>query len=338
MFKMTSNIVFTIYFNNGFNNEFKKVTVKPNAIKWSRSIYDLSDTATIILPAVGRLTRGIDGKKIKTTDLLIGGTPVSIYAGYDNKNDLHFKGFISRVNFKIPVEIECEGYSYILRNKLGIDKSYKNTTVKSILQELIGDTEIKLHPDIPNIPIEKCQFINASGIQVLEWFKEKCLLTVYFVYDQIYVGGDTLVPGQTIKLRLGWNVVKDDELKFHPKEFADVKISILNRQANGQFISQTSSNNNGQISGIKKIRTLISDPKTMKAIAERERTLLVNSGYEGMVTAFLKPFATPGMVALIYDTKFKQRTGKYFITGIEGSFSKSGGRQKIKIGYFLGKV
>lgn len=325
MFKMTASVSF-----KGFK------PVKPNALTWSRSVENFSDTAQVKLPNKARIVGGVnDGKFVQTGTQFPEGTLVEIYAGYNGENDLQFKGFVRRINFTIPVEIECEGYSYQLRKKLGINKSYKATTIKSILADLIQGTDIKLHPSIPNIPIEKVTFQNASGIQVLEWMKEKCLLTCYFVYDQLYVGGLQLAPSTTAKFRLGWNVVKDNELKFNEKEFSEVKITVLNRKANGQ-LSGKSSAPHGIVSGVKKLKTLITDSKTQSDIAERERGFIKNRGYEGTITAFLKPFVVPNMAVQIEDLKYKSRTGKYFVTGVDGSFSKSGGRQKIKIGNTLG--
>jgi hypothetical protein len=321
MFKMTADVKF-----QGFK------AVKPNALTWKRSVDNFSDSATIKLPNLAR----IEYKTIQTGTQFQEGTPVSIYAGYNGENDLQFKGFVRRINFTVPVEIECEGYSYQLRKKLGINKSYRSTTIKAILTDLIGGTDIKLHPAIPDIPIDKVVFQNASGIQVLEWMKEKCLLTAYFVYDELYVGGLQLAPGSTVKFRLGWNIVKDNELKFNEKEFAQVKISVYTKGSNGD-VSKQSSTPNGMVSGEKKFKTLITDAKTQKDIAERERQTILNAGYEGTITAFLKPFVAPGMAAQIDDPKYKARTGKYFINGVEGSFSAgSGGRQKVKIGRSLG--
>jgi hypothetical protein len=320
MFKMTADIKFT-----GFK------AIKPNSLTWNRSVDNFSDTATIKLPNQCKF----NDKTIQTGTQFPEGTPVLIDAGYNGKNDLQFQGFVRRINFTIPVEIECEGYSYQLRKKIGINKSYQSTTIKAILTDLIAGTDIKLHPAIPNIPIDKVTFQNASGIQILEWMKDKCLLTCYFVYNQLYVGGLQLVPEATAKLRLGYNVVKDNELKFNEKEFAQVKITVLNRSKRGTLSGQSSSPS-GKISGVKKLRTVITDTKTQADIATRERQTLVNRGYEGAITAFIKPFVTPGMAVQIDDVKYKARTGKYFVTGVEGSFSKSGGRQKIKIGSSLG--
>jgi len=309
--------------------------VKPNAVKWSRSVDNYSDSATIKLPAISMLKREGDVyERVQTGLQFKEGMLVEVNAGYNGLNDLRFKGFLRRINFTIPLEIECEGYSYQLRKKLDFSKSYKSTTVLKILEDLIQGTDIKLSSDIPNIPLEKATFQNCTGIQVLEWLKEKCLLTVYFNYDTLYVGMLQLQPKKSVKFRLGWNVIKDNELKFNDqKEFAEVRIQVASRKKDGKKEKSFVGKKDGQV---KKFRSVLKDSSVLAAIAQEKRNEILNRGYEGGITAFLKPFAEPGMAAIIDDTKYPDRKGKYFISGIDGDFSSSGGRQKVKIGNSLG--
>lgn len=326
MFRMTSEI-----------NIGQFTNIKPNAIAWERSVENFSDSASIKLPSIARLKRNADtyDKNVVQTGLQFKeGMKVEIFAGYDGENDLRFKGFVRRINFTIPVEVECEGYSYQLRKKLDFSKSYKNTTVKAILNDLIQGTDIKLSDQIPSIPIDKATFQNVTGIQVLEWLKEKCLLAVYFNFDTLYVGGLELEPKTTVKLRLGWNVIKDSELKFNDqKEFAEVRIQLDHREKTGKKKGTFVGKKNGQV---KKLKTPITDEATKKNIAEKERRRIVNKGYEGSITTFLIPFIEPGMAVSIDDTKYPERKGKYFVSAVEGQFSSNGGRQKVKIGNTLG--
>jgi hypothetical protein len=323
MFKMTSDITI---------GDFKKV--KPNAIAWNTSIENFSDSAVIKLPSITYLKKeGDEYERVQTGLQLKEGMKVIIAAGYDGKNLTRFKGFLRRINFNVPVELDCEGYSYQLRKILDFTKAYKNTTVRKMLEDLTQGTDIKLSESIPNIPIDKATFKNVTGIQVLEWFKEKCLLTVYFNFDTLYVGGRALEPKNGQKFRLGWNVIKDNDLKFNDeKEFVDVRITIESRAKSGVKNQAYAGNVNGQN---KILRTAIRDKATQENIAIEKRKQLVTRGYEGSITSFLIPFVVPGDMAVIDDTKYTQRVGRYFITGVEGSFNPSGGRQKVKIGHKL---
>jgi hypothetical protein len=315
-----------------FIGGFKSLTA--HSMKWSKTVDNFSDSATIKLPAICMLKKDGDTyDRVQTGLQFKEGMKAEVFAGYDGQNDRVFKGFVRRINFTIPLEVECEGYSYQLRKKLDFSKSYKATTVKKILGDVIEGTDIVLSDAIPIIPIDKATFINVTAIQVLEWLKEKCLLTVYFNEDVLYCGLQQLEVKETKKFRLGWNVIKDNELKFNDqKEFAEVRIQVGSRKKDGTKEKGFVGKKDGQI---KKFKSIIKDKTSLEKIAEAKRVEILNRGYEGAITGFLKPHVAPGMAALIDDVKYPERTGKYFISGVDGEFGPSGGRQKIKIGNSL---
>ena len=322
MFRMTADVEI---------GSFKPV--KPTGLTWNLSIENYTDTAKVELPALARLKKEGDQYEVVQTGLqLKEGIPIQFSVGYNSQNKKVFWGFIARINYSIPLEIECEGYSYLLRKKIGFTKSYKSTTVLQILQDLTAETSIVLSKAIPNIPISKAVFNNASGIDVLDWLKDKCLLTVYFNYNELYVGLMETEPKRVVKFRLGWNVIKDNDLKFNnEKEFSEVKISVEKKGADGKTKKAIA----GVGSQVKVIKTLIDDEAAMLKIAEKAKKDNENRGYEGSILAFLQPFVEKGDAVNIEDLTYKERAGKYFVLGIEGSFNKSGGRQKIKIGNSL---
>jgi len=303
---------------------------KPNSMKWSKNIDNFSDSATIKVPAITSMKKDGDTyERVQTGLQFKEGMKVEIYAGYNGDTDRQFKGFVRRVNFTIPLEIECEGYSYQLRKKLDFSKSYIGTTVKAILQDLVKGTDIKLSDAIPIIPIDKVTFQNITGVQALEWLKEKCLLTVYFNEDVLYCGMQQLEVKTTKKFRLGWNVIKDNELKFNDKkEFAEVRIEIATRKKDGTKEKGFAGKKDGQV---KKFKSVLKDKSILEKIASAKRIEILNRGYEGAITAFLKPFVLPGMAVDIDDTKYPERKGKYFVSGVDGEYGPQGGRQKIKI-------
>jgi len=326
MFRMTHDIIVT-----GVNQD---KPFKANLMKWNRSVENFSDSASFKVPGITRLRKEGDVYDRVATGLIFKeGMKVTLSAGYDGNNEVRFMGFIKRVNFTIPLEVECEGYSYQLRKKLDFTKSYKDTTVKSILADLVQGTDIALSTAIPAIPIDKAVFQNVTGVQVLEWLKDKCLLTVYFNFNTLYCGMQQLEAKTTKNFILGWNVIKDNELKFNAdKEFADVRIQVGARKKDGERERQYSGKKDGQV---KKYRSAIKDAATLARIADQKRSELVNRGYEGAITTFLTPFVEQGMAVQIDDNKYPERTGKYFVTGVAGEFSNTGGRQTIKIGNSL---
>lgn len=310
--------------------------VKVHAFSIESSVNNYSDTCKIKMPAIAMMKRkgGDTYEKVDTGLQLQEGMKVEVKAGYDSNNELLFMGFIRRRNFTVPLELECEGYSYQLRKIEGYNKTYSSVTVKQLLQELISGTDIKLSENIPVIPLKNIYFRNVKGTDVLEYLKEKCLLNVWFDFDVLNCGLKQVQNKGSKKLRLGWNVIKDDELKFEQnKELATVNIKIENRKADGTKETATAGND----ARVKKIEVRhIFDKAALAEIAADQKKKLVTRGYQGKITCFLKPLVQPGMAADIDDPKYTERKGVYFIEAVNTEFGPNGGRQKIKIGSNIG--
>jgi hypothetical protein len=310
---------------------------KPNSVSWKRSIDSYSDSSLIKMPAIAMLkTTGDSYRQVESGLQFKEGMAVEVKCGYDGNNITRFKGFIRRINFSTPIEIDCEGYSYKLRQKLNITKSYPSgTKMKRILVDLVDGTGIKLSPHIPDVTIESpVVFKNASGIQVLDWFKERMVQTVYFNYDVLYVGLRQTELKDTVKFRIGWNVVKENDLKFNDrKEHSQVMLQLQSRNVDGSYTREIY---DSKFSDVKVIRIYVRvDDAYRKKMAEDLKGKFVNKGYEGMITAFVVPYVEPGMAADISDSRYPERSGKYFIEAVNGEFGPGGGRQKIKIGNAL---
>jgi hypothetical protein len=329
MFRMSHDIIV-----RGVNNN---KPFKCSSMKWKRSVDSYSDYCSIKVPAITRLRKeGDNYENVQTGLIFKEGMQVEVYAGYGGKNDLHFKGFISRVNFSIPLEIECEGYSYQLRKK-NFNKAYKSGfKLKKLLEDLVDGTDIKLSKDIPDVPLEvNATFPNFRGVDVLEWLKDKALQTVYFNGEELYCGLQQTQSRGMAKVRLGWNSVKDSELKFSTdKEYAQVKFQLDQPKEKDGSRKRAIKDSKYSDTFVKRLKVRF-DQGYLDQMADDQKKQLVNRGYEGSVMLFLKPFFAPAMTIDIEDTKYPERAGKYFVTAVEGEFSSRGGRQKVTIGNSL---
>lgn len=318
--------------------------VKPHSLNWESGIANYSNKATIKLPAIAFLKCNDNNsyEKVDTAQQFEEGMKVECKCGYNGNNKTVFKGFLRRINFTTPLELECEGYSYQLRQKKRITKVYrKGTYLKTVLEELIQGTDIKLFEKNPSIKIESnAIFRNVSGVQILDWIKEKLLQTVYFKNEVLYCGLRETETIEQVKFRLGWNVIKDNDLKFTiNKEYAEVNITLAARVKDGTYKKKKGKRPKPIIKdGATKYKRLsvALDEATIARTAEQERKKLTNIGYEGSITTFAEPYVEMGMGAHIYDLRYPERTGIYFIESVSGEFGPNGGRQKIKIGNTLG--
>jgi len=318
---------------------------KCHGASWVRKMNNYADSAKVYLPGRALLIKNgdINNSEILPTGMALGtGKKIQIKAGYNGNNKLRFKGFIKRINWTIPVEIECEGYSYQLQTKR-VNKTYQNVQLKQILKELVKGTDIKLSPNIPDILVEYVQFNMCSGVQVLEWFRDKMLQTVYFNFDELYVGLRYLdgfkpnfytAQAPEVQYRLNWNVIKDNDLVFDvDREMAIVNIQLDQPLKTGGY-KRVLPPKPGNVKKLK-LYGLPIQGKYAQQIRNDKQKENNNKGYTGRITAFLEPMADLNIVAVISDPKYEQRTGRYVIEGIEGTFSHAGGRQKLDIGINL---
>jgi hypothetical protein len=327
MFIMTANVTI---------GPFK---FKPSSLTWKRSIDVYSDQVKIVIPSICNVSGSTKKVNQQTAQQFSEGMKVTVNAGYDGSNELRFMGFIARINYTVPLELECEGYAYQLRKKLGIKKTFiKNTKLKDILSYLVEGTDIKLSDAIPDVIVESSfKFPGSTGTQALDLIKDNLKLTVYFNYDTMYVGLREIEVKKSVKFRLGWNVIKDNDLKFAVnREFTEVRFELKARKKDGTFRTAVHDSKYSNTK-VERIRALFPQWFLDQMAADKKKTL-INTGYEGVITAFLIPYVEPGMAAVITDQRYPERNGKYFIEAVEGEFSTSGGRQKIKIGSFLGNL
>lgn len=310
--------------------------INPHRVVWNTSVNSFTDTCTIELPRITYLendkTVTFDAKTEddKPNYTFKENDKVSISLGYDGNNVKRFEGFIKRVNMGIPVKIECEGYSYLLYDVI-FNKSYASVTVKQLLADVCAGTEIVLSADMPDIPLQNVRFKNATGIQVLEWLKKECHLAVYFNFNELYVGTLFGSKGQTIKLRLGWNTVKDDDFK---KKIVDKNVRIVIQEKDGQGEVKRTKSDADKYSTEKALKIKAGIPANLlKQIANRLQTKSNYNGYEGSITAFLEPAANKGDIAEIDGYKYPEKSGSFFIESVDGEFGTRGGRQKIQLGF-----
>jgi hypothetical protein len=325
MFYLTSDITI---------GEYTKV--KPSKVTWKTDVNSFTDTCTIDLPRITYLktekTVTQDGQEPNERKEYVfkENDKISISLGYDGNNTKRFEGFIKRVNMAIPVQIECEGYSYLLYDVI-FNKSYSAVTVKQLLTDLCAGTEIVLSADMPNIPLTNVRFKNATGIQVLEWLKKEVRLAVYFNFNELYVGTLFGSKGKTVKFKLGWNTVKEDDFK---KRLVDknVRVVIQEKDSKGEVKRSKSDVQKYSNEQLLKIKAGI-PADLLKQIANRLQTKSNYNGYEGNITAFLEPAVNKGDIAQIDGFKYPEKSGSFFIESVSGEFGTRGGRQTIQLGF-----
>ena len=172
-------------------------------VKIKRSIHQVNSTATIKVPVTAVLKQqGKEKTKIETAQFVKVGDPVTIKLGYDNNLKDEFKGFVRRVNYTVPLEIECEDWYWKLRY-INIKKSYPKTTVKQLLNDALSGSGASVHGSSIDLELKNTVINNKTGAWVLEKLKSDYGLTVFFTLDgQCYAGKAYEVKKQSVKYSL----------------------------------------------------------------------------------------------------------------------------------------
>jgi hypothetical protein len=308
-----------------------------NEVSIKKSIHEIADTATIRLPNSYVLKlKKVTTLSASTAKAFKVGDAVTIRLGYNGQLKDEFVGFIKRINYKTPCELECEGYSYILRTKTNIVKSWKSTTLLEVLQFVTANTDIKLHSAIPDMPLKNLKINNANGLEVIDYIKSLLggVLKTFFIGDTLYCGLAYMDLAQTtVKYRLGWNTIEDANLKYRQAADVKVKIELEYRQGNGQQMVVSSGAEGGTVKREK--MSAVTDPAKLQAIADAKLRDENYDGYEGDITTLLLPVAQPGYRAALTDPRYEERQGNYFVESTETTYGQSGARRKVQIGIKL---
>lgn len=309
---------------------FKRV--KPHEVKVKKSIYEYVDKCTIKLPISARIKRAgeVITETAETAKQFTEGDKVIVKLGYNNIFKVEFEGFVSRINFTSPLEVECEGYSYQLR-KQNLKGTYKNIELKDLLKIITAGTDIVLSDNIPSFLITKIILNDKDGCHVLEEIKgtSKQLMRFFFLGKILYAGLTFINPLADVKFKMGWNVIKDGGLKLRQAKNQNYQVIWIGVKSDGTKVTVIEGK-----SGVIKthVSHVVTDFESLKKLAVAEHNKLSLDGYEGKITAFGIPFCKPGDKAILTDEKYPERGGNYIVENTEVSYGMSGFRRTIGIG------
>lgn len=337
MFILSSKIIIGGFSFSGVN----QVTIK-------RSMKSVYDTAKITIPHTVYIKRkgGKPAMAEPLMSVIADGDPVEIWLGYNNELKLEFKGFVNtrQLSAELQATIECEGYSYKLRNNVDISKFYASTTASALLLPLASLADIKVTVT-DDMPINNIRLAHADGIQIVEELEKISMntLSIFFLnpttlwcgmtYSNYANNIDPLQLG-TVTYKLGVNCIKDNSLK---KRTTTEKVSIAynGMGVNGDRIQSDSEEKNAKRK-VQRTVNRVGDEKYTQKMANERMYRMNYEGYEGRLTGFLQPFCAPGWVATIKDPSYPDLDGKYMVEETEVTFGTSGARRIVTIGPRLG--
>ncbi len=303
-----------------------------NDIVIEKSIDKLYTTCKLKVPTSARLNTAAGNSNVKTSSVFEKGDRVNVQLGYNDRLNEEFEGFIDKINMTTPLEIECEGYEFHLRDSL-VSKTFASTNLKEVLQYIVkGVPQIMVNTkDVPEIQMKNYIIpANLKRIDALQQLKDNYGLTIFFIKDELYAGLDFVKYLGNVKYSLGVNTPSVDELKFQKAEDIKLRIKAIQINKDNTKLDAETGDSSGEL------RTLYFHTAKSKAdlikLAQAEILKYKFDGFSGKLTSKLEPWSAPGMVAKIVDKQYPERAGNYEIRSVTTSFGTSGAKRTVEIG------
>ncbi len=307
-----------------------KTFTRVNQVEIESSAKVLEDKAVIKLPTSARLEReGEFISEVETAKTFKVGDEVRINLGYDGELKEEFRGFVSKIKPGTPLEIECLDAVWLLRRK-NCKASFKNTTLRSLLQFILEGTGIELKGQIPTINYKVFYLKNVTAASALQKLKDDYGLTLFLKnFNQLYVGLTSATDNVIVKYGLGENMIEND-LEWVNDGDTRIKVKAVHIKKDNTKIEKEFGDADGEL------RTVffydLDNPADLEKMALAESNKYKYEGYKGGLETFLIPSAQVGNVARLRDKQFADRAGDYLVDKVVTTFGTGGARRKIELG------
>ena len=298
-------------------------------VKVKHSVEQLSDTATVTLPAM------VEGKALEVESKLHVGAEVTIRLGYDGRLETEFEGYLKTVATDGGnLTLECEDAIYLFEDKVK-DEELTNISLKNLLEKVVRQVNpsYKVETEF-DFKWDKFTIYRATARDVLKKVQDETKANIWFRGGTLHVQPQyAQASDKTVVFDFSRNI-ESSSLKY--RKAADKKVEVeLTVNTPGGRKEKVSVG----ASGGKSIKQEVFGMTMEQArkIAENEHTIGCYDGYEGSFTGWLVPFVEPGDAVRLRDKDYPTKEGVYYVTGTEISFSKEGGKRTISLGRWLRK-
>lgn len=341
---------------------------------------NLTDTMTIVMPRKLYFKDESTGEKITWDKMQVYGNPtkaplilrgdkIKVEFGYSdfkttspttfNRANIvenmatRFEGYITKINNKTPLELECEDNMYALKQTQVVNKEWTSDkyTVEQMLQEMLTSSTFS---DVKNFTLynkdnyktKLGKFItyNVTMAQVLdELRKQPYNLQSFFRGNSLHWGVIRYYFDEKVNHQFHFqkNIISDNLIYTRAD---DMRIGIVAKSINKIELVETNS------SGKKKtrhkeikvtvgdkdgeIRTLfftdLNESDLTKA-ANAKLPYLKYEGFRGSFTTFCMPHVKHGDAVQLIDDILPERNGTYLVKEVRYSAGVGGGRQIITL-------
>lgn len=304
-----------------------------HTVKIEKAWSNLADTATVKLPRAQELYKN----RFKIGD------PVSIRLGYENAQEVReFEGYVKKVKPGIPLEIECEDATYLLRKTTVKCAEEVPTDLKTMVTKVIdwvnegleeNAKKIVLKESLPEVNLPHCRIPSQTAAAWISGVKKQYGLAVYFRGHDFFIGMAYKPVGDKVKYQMGVNVI-NHLLSYQTADEVQFKVTAKSILKDNKSFSVEAGDANGES------RTLyfynIKKEETLKERAETEILKYKFTGFKGSLTSFLIPYVEPNMTAQVVHPDYTGFEGSYVVDSVVTTFGVAGARRKVELGVLVG--
>ena len=307
-----------------------------------------TDTATITLPRKIKLVGGA-----QLPDLISVGDPVTIEYGYDGNLRTEFTGYVSALGPGTPFKISCEDQMWALKRLSLPSMSWRSVTLLQLLTYIRDQSGLTFAiRDVGHLVVGKYLINQATGAQVFDNLKKRFGLNCFFRAGVLVAGQPyDVTTAKTLAYGFRQNIIESD-LAYTSAATVALHFRGSSTQTDGKKITvdasgvvktkkvkgATGATVSALSGGLKKgeLRTLIAPPglnaHQLLAWVQQEADRLQFDGYRGGLTSFGVPTAEHGDIAVLSDSDYPERAGRYYIDSVTKTFGVNGSRRKLKLG------
>ena len=287
------------------------------------SVEALSVTASIEIPAY------INNKPYDIESQIKRGDTVEIRLGYNNLNNLEFKGFVRSISVNSPCVIDCEDEMFKFRKEVKSEVFVKKS-VTDILKSIAGQIGYPVVSKVSDLVYDKMVINQATGYEVLQKIQEQFRILIYMYNGKLYANYMYLERNGVEYINFQKNI-KASSLKFVRAEDLKVKVNIKGVGADNKATKQISvGESGGEVINLPD-RLNVTNEKALQNIAREELKRVSYTGFRGDVTTWGIPFVGLAWVVSVKDEDYPDHDGFYFVKGVTVNFSVAGFERKLTL-------
>ena len=263
------------------------------------------------------------------------GDKVTVRLGYDGDLTTRFVGYVRSVDAKVPITIKCEDSMYLLKLKKALAKSWRNASLKEVLQHLLQGTEIDFQLIDNDLELGSYRIVKETISEELQELKEKYMLSSYFrMIDEknvLYVGLKYPFDNRKkVVFRHGKNIISED-LEYRNKD--DIRARVQ-AESFGAKHKKTTIEIGDKDGDLIKIRIDGLSESELKKYAEKTLENYKKDGFKGSFVTFGTPEVNKCDMVEIHASD--GNSGVYLVKKNEIEFGMKGYRQKIELANSIG--